>query len=127
MAQFTVEDYYPPEWSSLPMHSYYFEIIKEGNLLGKLSIRHKPFNLIGRLEDLCDVHIDNPMVSRKHAVLQAKKDDHHLYLMDLGSQHGTFVNKTKMPAHTYKKLEPFDGLKFGVSSRVFILRCPEYE
>jgi hypothetical protein len=104
-----------------------FEIIKEGNLLGKLEVRKKEFNLIGRLEDLCDIHIDNPLASRKHAVLQAKQDDHNLYLMDLGSQHGTFVNKVQLPARTYKKLEPFDSVKFGVSSRVYILRCPEFE
>lgn len=47
--------------------------------------------------------------------------------MDLGSQHGTFVNKIRLPPRTYKKIEPFDTLKFGVSSRVYILRCPEYE
>jgi pSer/pThr/pTyr-binding forkhead associated (FHA) protein len=88
----------------VPLILFSFEIIKDGNLLGKLPVRHKSFNLIGRLEDLCDIHVDNPLVSRKHAVLQAKRDDHHLYLMDLGSQHGTFVNKAKLPAHTYKKL-----------------------
>lgn len=49
-----------------------FEIIKEGNLLGKIQVKDKEFNLIGRLEDLCDIFIDNPMVSRKHAILQAK-------------------------------------------------------
>ena len=79
-------------------------MIKDGNLLGKVDIRAKEFNLIGRLEDLCDIFIDNPMVSRKHAVIQAKLDDHYLYLMDLGSQHGTFVNKIKLPMRTYKKL-----------------------
>ena len=47
--------------------------------------------------------------------------------MDLGSQHGTSVNKVPLPAKTYKKLEPFDTVKFGVSSRIYVLRCPEFE
>lgn len=47
--------------------------------------------------------------------------------MDLGSQHGTFVNRVQLPPKTYKKIEPFDSIKFGVSSRVYILRCPEFE
>jgi pSer/pThr/pTyr-binding forkhead associated (FHA) protein len=83
--------------------------------------------LIGRLEDLCDVAIDNQTVSRKHAILQAKSDDHCLYLYDLGSAHGTFVNKEKLPVRTFKKLSPFDNVKFGISSRIYVLRCPEYE
>mgnify|MGYP000079555529 CR=1 FL=1 len=95
--------------------------------MGKLEVRKKEFNLIGRLEDLCDLYINNPLVSRKHAILQAKENDPHLYIMDLSSQHGTFVNRVQLPAQTYKKLEPFDTVKFGVSSRVYILRCPEYE
>jgi pSer/pThr/pTyr-binding forkhead associated (FHA) protein len=83
--------------------------------------------LIGRLDDLCDVAIDNPTVSRKHAILQAKKDDPYLYLYDLGSSHGSFVNKDRLPSRTFKKLQPFDNVKFGVSSRIFVLRCPQYE
>jgi pSer/pThr/pTyr-binding forkhead associated (FHA) protein len=73
------------------------------------------------------VVIDNPTVSRKHAIIQAKKDDPSLYLYDLGSAHGTFVNKEKLPMRTFKKLCPFDNIKFGVSSRVFVLRSPQYE
>jgi len=71
--------------------------------------------------------IDNQTVSRKHAIIQAKKDDPCLYLYDLGSAHGTFVNKEKLPMRTFKKLSPFDNIKFGVSSRVFVLRSPQYE
>lgn len=83
--------------------------------------------MIGRLEDLCDVFIDNHTVSRKHAILQARSDDHALYLFDLGSAHGTFVNKERLPARTFKKLSPFDSLKFGISSRSYVLRCPAHE
>ena len=83
--------------------------------------------MIGRLEDLSDVFIDNHTVSRKHAILQARSDDHALYLFDLGSAHGTFVNKERLPSRTFKKLSPFDSLKFGISSRSYVLRCPAYE
>jgi hypothetical protein len=30
-----------------------------------------------------------------------------------------------MPAKAYKKLMPFDNVKFGISSRCYVLRCPE--
>lgn len=62
-------------------------------MLGKIIIKHKDFNLIGRLDDLCDIPIDNMTVSRKHAILQFKKEDDYGYLYDLGGTHGTEVNK----------------------------------
>lgn len=34
----------------------------------------KDFNLVGRNEELCDIYIDNPSISRKHAIIQFKKD-----------------------------------------------------
>ena len=33
----------------------------------------------------------------------------------------------KIPVRAYQKISPFDSVKFGVSSRVYIYRCPEYE
>jgi hypothetical protein len=45
-------------------------------------------------------------------------------LYDLGNTHGTYVNKEKLTPKVYKKLELFSNIKFGVSSRYFILRCP---
>lgn len=66
-------------------------------------------------------------MSRKHAVLQFQENQPLPYLYDLGNTHGTFVNKEKLTPKVYKKLELFSNVKFGVSSRYFILRCPELE
>ena len=95
--------------------------------MNTINIKEKSFHLIGRLEDLCDIYIDNPTVSRKHAILQFKNDEPFPYLYDLGGTHGTIVNKNKLPTHVYQKIKPFDTVKFGVSSRSFILRCPDLE
>ena len=40
--------------------------------MGNIALRKKPFILIGRVNDLCDLFIDNASVSRKHAILQFK-------------------------------------------------------
>lgn len=93
--------------------------------MGNIALKKKPFILIGRVNDLCDLYIDNPSVSRKHAILQFKRGDDFPYLYDLGGTHGTYVNKKKLPMRAYQKLQPFDTIKFGLSSRYYILRCPE--
>lgn len=49
------------------------------------------------------------------------------YLYDLGGTHGTEVNKKRLPVRAYQKLRPFDMIKFGLSSRCYVLRCPELE
>jgi hypothetical protein len=43
----------------------------------------------------------------------------------LGGVHGSWVNKEKLPPRIYKKIMPFDNIKFGISSRSYVLRCPE--
>jgi predicted component of type VI protein secretion system len=47
--------------------------------------------LIGRDQD-CDVVIDDPSVSRKHAKLIVTNGDVHV-ISDFGSKHGTFVKE----------------------------------
>ena len=69
--------------------------------------------LIGR-EHLCDVHIDLPQVSRKHAMLR-KIEDRWL-LQDLNSTNGTYVNGKRI---LKKILEPKDTIQFGAIRFLF--------
>lgn len=55
----------------------------------------KAMYLIGKNSEICDIILDNPTISRKHAVLQSKNTD-ELFIYDLGSTHGTFVNHHKI-------------------------------
>ncbi len=50
----------------------------------------KPRLYIGRDAKLCALHTDDPSVSRQHAELFV--DQGHVYLTDLGSSNGTWVN-----------------------------------
>ncbi|KAG7466063.1 hypothetical protein MATL_G00160850 [Megalops atlanticus] len=71
-----------------------------------------------------------------HAVLQyrvrsgedgAVGEEAGFYAFDLGSTHGTFVNKNKIPPKTYIRLRVGHVLKFGGSTRLFILQGPEFD
>uniref|UniRef100_A0A8C9E0D1 Solute carrier family 4 member 1 adaptor protein n=1 Tax=Phocoena sinus TaxID=42100 RepID=A0A8C9E0D1_PHOSS len=89
--------------------------------------------LFGRLAS-CDVCLEHPSVSRYHAVLQhrvsgpeAQCDGHGpgFYLYDLGSTHGTFLNKTRIPPRTYCRVHVGHVLRFGGSTRLFLFQGPE--
>jgi len=62
-------------------------------------------------------------VSRYHAVLQFKGDG-TVYVYDLGSTHGTRLNKQVVPAKQHVRVPLGGFLKFGESARSFILQGP---
>ncbi|XP_015905660.1 kanadaptin [Parasteatoda tepidariorum] len=121
--------YEEPEWHGHPPPNYSLETIKNGTFISTLSIKAS-LVVFGRL-DVCDVVFEHPSVSRYHAVIQyCKGDDTHpkgFYLYDLGSTHGTFLNKSKVSPKIYYKLKVGYILKFGGSSRLHIFQGPEEE
>lgn len=78
--------------------------------------------MFGRL-DLCDFVLEHPTISRFHAVIQFKRSG-DAYLYDLGSTHGTFLNKNQVEKNTYIDLHVGDVIRFGRSSRLFIFQGP---
>ena len=59
-------------------------------------------------------------MSRYHCLLQFK-DNGDLFIYDLKSTHGTFLNKHAVEPFTYTKLRNGDTIKVGESSRQFIV------
>ena len=66
--------------------------IKSGEGLRSVEINTQPF-VLGR-RDCCDLTLDSPRVSGRHAELMRVGD--HLLLRDLGSTNGTFVQGTRI-------------------------------
>ncbi|KAL8461515.1 hypothetical protein ACS0TY_032844 [Phlomoides rotata] len=62
--------------------------------------------MFGRV-DLCDFVLDHPTISWFHVVLQFKSNE-GAYLYDLGSTHGTFINKNQLKVHLFDS--PTSGL-----------------
>ncbi|KAJ7000727.1 hypothetical protein NC653_011240 [Populus alba x Populus x berolinensis] len=82
-----------PEWSGPPCHKFSLEILKDGSIIDQFEVCEKGAYMFGRVE-LCDFILEHPTISRFHAVLQFKRNG-DAYLYDLGSTHGTFVNKSQ--------------------------------
>jgi pSer/pThr/pTyr-binding forkhead associated (FHA) protein len=71
---------------------------------------------IGRSPD-ADVFLDDVTVSRNHALLVKRRDG--LYLDDLGSLNGTYVNRRRIESH---KLQSGDELQVGKYKLTYLER-----
>ncbi|KAI9287640.1 SMAD/FHA domain-containing protein [Umbelopsis sp. AD052] len=107
--------YNKPDWSSAAKLKYSFEILKNGAVVQEFVGPAREFITVGRLP-LCDLELEHPSISRYHAVIQFN-DDGKAFLYDLGSGHGTRINKKPVDKHSYVPLTEGDQIKFGESTR----------
>ncbi|KAG0469233.1 hypothetical protein HPP92_018561 [Vanilla planifolia] len=104
--------YVTPPWSEAPEHPFSFEVLKQGTIIEQLDVSEKVAYMFGRV-DLCDFVLEHQTISRFHAVLQFSKNSAYLY--DLGSTHGTFVNKNQVKKKVYTEIHVGDVIRFGQS------------
>lgn len=118
--------YEKPAWSAIPDSEYHFEIIKNGTIDYSAKFR-KEMLIVGRLPiPICDIPMEHQSISRYHAVIQFK-DDQTCYLFDLDSTHGTYLNKSLVAKREYVRIRVGDMIKFGASSRIYVLQGPQEE
>ena len=137
--------YTEPTWSSTPSEPYVLTVIKTGTIIQTVQLSNQPYHTFGRLPS-CDIQLEHPSVSRYHAVLQYRPPlgeeessaesngdsapsssisvnpkEEGFYVYDLGSTHGTYLNKSKIQMRCYYRLRLGQMVKFGGSSRLFLL------
>ncbi|RHZ68913.1 hypothetical protein Glove_292g39 [Diversispora epigaea] len=117
--------YKQPEWSSQPKDDFALEVIKSGISIEIVNISSKEFLLLGRLP-MCDIPMEHPSISRYHAVIQFN-DKGQVFIYDLESAHGTKLNKQRILPLKYIRLRVGDQIKFGESTRTYVLLGPEEE
>ncbi|XP_016985174.1 kanadaptin [Drosophila rhopaloa] len=142
--------YKVPKWSAPPSgdQNYSFEVLKSGQIIDTVrQLQQQAVWTFGRLPEN-DVPAAHPTISRFHVVLQYKpKDPPKLdfdeveeaedqeeparneqpegwYIYDMGSTHGTFLNKQRVPPKVYIRMRVGHMLKLGGSTRVYILQGP---
>ncbi|PHT35437.1 Smad nuclear-interacting protein 1 [Capsicum baccatum] len=108
-------------------------VFKGGEVLNEpLYVHRQSCYLFGRERRVADIPTDHPSCSKQHAVLQyrqVEKDNPdgtsskqvRPYVMDLGSTNGTFINDNRIEPERYYELFEKDTLKFGNSSREYVL------
>merc|ERR1712228_431535 len=84
-------------------------------------IAQKPFVLFGRNASMSDIKLEHPSISRRHA-MGGHGSSGNLYVMDLGSSHGTFVNKQRLQKKKREVVRDGYVVKFGASTREYIVK-----
>ncbi|CAH0491992.1 unnamed protein product [Peronospora farinosa] len=120
--------YLPPEWSTKGRNVFgiYLEIIKGGIVIEQFQLSRSngySYIVVGRMENVCDLHLAHPSVSRIHAALQFDEKG-ALFLYDIHSTHGCYVNKKRVVAEEYVQLHTGDVLVFGESTRLYAVCGP---
>ncbi|VIO92051.1 FHA domain containing protein [Brugia malayi] len=126
-------EYVPPAFAIEPSSDihYGFEIIKNGTVIDRVDFERRKagtFVIIGRLPT-CDIQLEHPTISRHHCILQYGDDlmnrtgkGWHIY--DLGSTHGTKLNKKRIPPKQFIRIRVGHVMQFGGSSRIMTLFGP---
>ncbi|XP_075487558.1 FHA domain-containing protein DDL isoform X2 [Primulina tabacum] len=108
-------------------------VFKGGEVLNEpLYVHRQSCYLFGRERRVADIPTDHPSCSKQHAVLQYRQVEQENpdgtmskkvrpYVMDLGSTNGTFINDNQIEPQRYYELIEKDTLKFGNSSREYVL------
>ncbi|CEO96263.1 peptidylprolyl isomerase [Plasmodiophora brassicae] len=95
-------------------------VFRGGKFYKQVAIGASDSMTFGRDEFKCDHVLVHPSASDIHAMFT--HDEHgHLQLIDLGSEHGTSVGDERLPANSPRTLADGDVIKFGESTRKYVL------
>ncbi|KAL8697750.1 MAG: hypothetical protein Q9201_006952, partial [Fulgogasparrea decipioides] len=117
---------------------YLLYIFKSSSLISTLPLHTRSCWLFGREALVADIPIEHPSCSKQHAVLQfryvVKKDEWGekkggvgLYVLDLESANGTWLNGERVEGRRYVEVRSGDVLKWGQSEREYVILRPPKE
>ena len=121
-----------PADAAKPSKHWRLYVFKGKETLEPYHVHRQSAYLLGRERRVADIPLDHPSCSSQHAVLQfrltpkreADGRETRLvrpYVMDLGSTNGTHLNGEKIEDSRYVELREKDCIKFGSSSREYVL------
>lgn len=123
----------PPEARKPPPRDQWkLFVFKGGDIVDTVELSHRSCWLVGREFSVVDMPAEHPSISKQHAVLQfryiEKRNEYgeksgkvKPYLIDLESANGTVLNEKKVPGSRYLELRDKDMIKFGDSTREYVL------
>ena len=129
--------YHEPAESRKPPSSRLWRlyIFKDDEIIETLELYTQSCWLFGREISVCDYALEHPSCSKQHGVIQFRYIEKRNefgdkigkvkpYVIDLESGNGTKVNDEAMPAGRYVELRDKDVIKFGHSTREYVVQLP---
>lgn len=121
----------PPE-AMKPKRRWRLYPFKGDEALPVLHIHRQSAFLLGRDRRIADIPVDHPSCSKQQAVLQFRAVPYtradgapgrrvRPYIIDLESANGTYLNGEKIEPRRYHELKEKDVIKFGFSTREYVL------
>lgn len=124
----------PPE-ARLPDKKWRLHVFKgESEMCEPLRLHRQSCFLFGKDKEVAEIQLEHPTCSKQHAVIQfrlvARKDGEEglvkklsilPYIIDLKSTNGSYLNGEKIESSRYIELRSSDVLRFGESSREYVL------
>ena len=98
----------------------FLEVCKGPDVIDHLNVDGEPYYLFGRAP-AADFQLEHPSISRVHFALVHHRDG-GIYVIDLGSGHGTLINGRRLEKNKPTKLEENAKLVAGASQRTYTLR-----
>ncbi|RMZ86753.1 hypothetical protein DV736_g6020, partial [Chaetothyriales sp. CBS 134916] len=113
-------------------------VFKSDEIVDTVELAEQSYWLFGREAAVVDILLEHPSTSKQHAVIQfryiEKKNEFgdrkarvKPYILDLESANGTTVNDDLIPEAKYVELRDKDVVKFGRSSREYVMQLPPAE
>ncbi|XP_055954656.1 smad nuclear-interacting protein 1 isoform X1 [Patella vulgata] len=128
-----VVNYNEPPEARKPKKKWRLYPFKGDTELPVLHIHRQSAYLVGRDRRVADIPVDHPSCSKQHAALQFRLVEYKRqedgskgrkvkpYVIDLNSANGTYVNNQKIDGQRYVELFEKDVVKFGYSSREYVI------
>ncbi|KAK2610418.1 hypothetical protein N8I77_003848 [Diaporthe amygdali] len=129
----TLKYHEPPEARKPPARDDWKLFIFKGNdVVDTIELGSRSCWLVGREASIVDMVAEHPSISKQHAVVQFRHTEKRNefgdrigrvkpYLIDLESANGTELNGEKVPDRRYLELRPKDVIKFGLSTREYVI------
>lgn len=107
-------------------------VFKGNDVVDTIELGSRSCWLVGREATIVDMVAEHPSISKQHAVIQFRYTEKRNefgdrigrvkpYLIDLESANGTELNGDKVPDRRYLELRPKDVVKFGLSTREYVI------
>ncbi|KAJ5827052.1 hypothetical protein N7447_003815 [Penicillium robsamsonii] len=135
-AEIVLKYHEPPEARKPPSkEAWRMYVFKGPDLLETVELAERSCWLVGRERMVVDFPLDHPSCSKQHAVLQfrfvEKRNEYgdrigkvKPYLIDLESANGSSINGETIPSGRYVEVMDKDVIRFGLSSREYVLMLP---